>query len=73
MGWKCGCVCDEGCSQVCGRGQHGFMLGASAVVQEDGRGGCTVLGHWAMLRGHSAYFNTAVTKQDFMKILGVSS
>ena len=23
--------------------------------------------------GHSAYFNTAVTKQDFMKILGVSS
>ena len=25
------------------------------------------------LLGHSAYFNTAVTKQDFMKILGVSS
>ena len=24
-------------------------------------------------QGHSAYFNTAVTKQDFMKILGVSS
>ena len=24
-------------------------------------------------KGHSAYFNTAVTKQDFMKILGVSS
>ena len=23
--------------------------------------------------GHSAYFNTAVTKQDFMKIIGVSS
>ena len=50
MGWKCGCVCDEGCSQVCGRGQHGFMLGASAVVQEDCKGGCTVVGHWAMLR-----------------------
>ena len=25
------------------------------------------------IMGHSAYFNTAVTKQDFMKILGVSS
>ena len=25
------------------------------------------------LMGHSAYFNTAVTKQDFMEILGVSS
>ena len=26
-----------------------------------------------LLLGHSAYFNTAVTKQDFIKILGVSS
>ena len=26
-----------------------------------------------MLLGHSACFNTAVTKQDFLKILGVSS
>ena len=29
---KWGCVCDEGCSQVCH--QHGFMLGARAVLQE---------------------------------------
>ena len=39
MGGKWGCMCDEGCSQVCH--QHGFMLGAWAVVQEDGKGGCT--------------------------------
>ena len=48
MGGKWGCVCDEGCSQVCR--QHGFMLGARAVVQEDSKGGCTLLGHWAMPR-----------------------
>ena len=42
-----------------------------------GEDGGTGPSHWSDLRlkqlGHSAYFNTAVTKQDFMKILGVSS
>ena len=29
--------------------------------------------YWHKLKGHSVYFNTAVTKQDILKILRVSS